>query len=869
MSQSLWFNANEKSVLIDKIRTEFTKFIKPDSPANSFVGLMVDFVYENLINDNTARYLPEWSSVVSSLFLEYLKKRIGSIYVQNPDNPAVTISLVDLSAEHGWDHKINLLVQTTTLDEFFNQFNGYFPSYLEDWRLPKGKTIDAVISGLLDSIVLKKIAEFYSKDREANYLRQHQHLSIGNFMNSLSPRGNVDNLRELNDLLSHLLDEYALIYKQSAKIFIRDAIGVKEARRTLKLNFPSRTFQISMKESVYYHLEANGGDTLTDDDKDRLVKEFLKKAKESLDFIKDLQPSNVLAVLQQQGIPEWQSFIENKTPLHYYSINGDIDSDTITITINDNFSVIKEKIKELVRLLMNLADLKPLNKSIVKYSEFDGSGMIDIERSLTQIMKTGTFSFIQKIRENFREKDRANMAFILDVTSSMDTSGGGIDVCAYCGASKMINCQHYQNQKEGESVFIVSPPFRYAQLMLSIILIMVQDFMREAVFGVIVNEPPPLYVFTNPELLLYNIWNYNIFYQKLLGSKNRDQERKYADFYLGDGTNYKTLGDLKENHAQFFDGQNKKFVFILTDANIGDTFAGFSIEKKHGRGELKTNSFPYLRAFASDPYINFIFLPITDFTKQTHDNVGFRAIDQNVKINPFENNVTKSKLILYLLNEFRENDSIVGEVAKHPEKWKGVASITKRTIQVKDDPKHPRASINNVLLIQNFREFLSKIKRIIKYDSREMDGVMSKNESETREAAIDISAAEVGKRSEFKINIADGEELDETSIELTGRDAIECKYYKASGLVKFKVPERDPSFTVLKLQYIINKKIGVSIKEFIQQQYKEIAYHIFFYENWDKIFITDYPKLATVGELQRFVNMVKRRNLLDLRSTAQ
>jgi hypothetical protein len=43
-------------------------------------------------------------------------------------------------------------------------------------------------------------------------------------------------------------------------------------------------------------------------------------------------------------------------------------------------------------------------------------------------------------------------------------------------------------------------------------------------------------------------------------------------------------------------------------------------------------------------------------------------------------------------------------------------------------------------------------------------------------------------------------------------------------------------------------------------------YLMFLYDNWDKVFFTDYKKLGTAGELQRFVKIVKDRNLLSIAS---
>jgi len=858
---SLWLKQNDKVRILQAIELESWKYVVKDSfcAIYFFEPFVIQFLKEYLISDDSGKYaLNNWYLNAENLFVNYFFANIDALQLPDPQETGKHVSLKMLRQRLTLSQEIADLLGSRTISTIILSFAKFIMDFDQQWIKSRDKAgiardVGFFIQKLSFQILLNEIAT----DRELNTLREKNRVSIGSFLNTFNNNINVtDNLTELNAFMRQYLASKSIIYEEGGTVKLSGIAGKSEGVGLRKMVRPARFFDVDFDLNAVAWLkkaqdEANRGATknireLKIEEKNKILNDLRERLSVIKEEIKEMVPENIITFLKSFGIDPWSSYNEenNKIILHYFTIVESFKF-SFKVILNDNFSIIQQKSKEMTRQLLELADLQPLSRSKRIVTDYDGSAEIDAEETIKEIVRTGELITRQKLREQFKEKDKAKIALILDITGSMEQSQA--ELCVICGQPKIFHCIHlFEPKNDGGFTFkqenmIKAPAFRYAQFLFTLMVEIYRDFASEILLGYIDGNKGAykLTRYYNFDLLLYDVWN-------IAGSQGP--------------TVYHNLARLKleEGEAKgFFEGFNKTFVFVITDAQCPDVFHDFSLNRR--KGVFKTNAFPYLKYYAKSPRVNFIYCMINRPFTDTKIG-GFAAKKQEEILD----NYTKTRVQIYLLNLIREQDFIKTWVADESQKpamaaeWSSIASLE-----------------GDFLIIRDPKAFIERLKVFINYDSREEEftnekQVISKEEVPFKEPEYSMKIGQSIKRT---VDFGSHEVL-YASITLTWNQmTIPIRFVKQTSEIEFVVPDGVQEDDLFSIQYqYISSKTKERLKEWIGQDstdenqaiFHEIVYTIFIIENWDVIFLTDYYKLATVGELQRFVTMIKRRNLLQL-----
>lgn len=727
--------------------------VTPNSSASFFYeSIIKPFIKQNFLDDNKFFFFGTSENNTSSLMnllLNTIRENISKI-------------LVDSSRRVLTQSEINALESANSFNQFFTELisidNTFKASFLNQ---------NNIVQQLINFIVVvprNYIIQESQTDKSASFGYRNTKLRLALFLQTFGAKGDVDNRNELyayaiNKIQARGL-QYSVSGKNKMKQIWKEKTMVTKPDGSQKLDYPVKELAPSIitinklknAAALIAEFKSNNpqGPTETNKDYEKRVAELvLDEVNLRASSIRDiLSASTPATYLADPDRVKWgQACIDTKVPLKYFNV---IETpQELRIQIRHNMWYIEQYSPDLVRILMDLVDLQPLTRSKTIINEYDGAGELSLEHTARSFAERGELEAIQKDSKRFLERDKARFCFILDVSGSMFQ--GGTFICIKCGLPNFEARGDTCMSCGGE--LAVSFPFRYAQFLLTIMIYIFKDFMSEVLFGFIDDNSTFMYAreeyrfdrFEHYEKLIYYIWNLGVY---------------------SAGTNYYTLGQLFMKNADFFDGTNKKFVFVITDGFASDPFSTFRIKFPDSAGGFATHeyeAFQFLNLIAETRFTNFIYCVIQNHGKAS--DLGISVSDE-----PSFINTTITTIKLTILNIINSDDDLIGvngSLAKNPHDSFKIAILPngKRTVIVKD-----------------FKNFIEHLKGLIQYN-----------------------------------------------------------YYKAP----------------------------LKLSESGQRIYSgpsSLAYFIFLWSHWEKVFFTDYVKLSVAGEFQRFVQIVKDRNLLDIAS---
>jgi len=836
--------------------------------------------------------MKDWIDVASQLFLDYLKRDSVFNNIQLPINDKIE-KISNLKASNDYKGNIKSLLDADGLADFMNELFNISPVLKNTWILNGNPVTDSsIITRLILTFIIditqEQIQFIYSKSREDDLLRLRTKVSLGNFLSTFS--------YELMDVINlatnkkakapyitsihNRLELYKMVHEILKKENIKcNELGIKKFKAPWiaekdqqELILAPLDFEIPKNVNYLVQFKATKDKfeklpNETDDDfKSRIMDFAVKAVDEKLQKIRmaleALTPANISTSsnpYQSQFVP-WTSFHAIDVDLHYFKVTD--SPPKMYIKIRDNFSIILTFAPDITRTLMELAKLQPLTKSKRIITEYDGSGELDIEKTVEMITKYGDFTLAQRESVRFREKDKARFTFIIDITQSMAQSLAKI--CGNCCMVKEFSDQSYDlNPDQSWAVkhgkdnntndcyfcghhFHPSPSFRFAQFLFTIMIYIFKDFMSEALVGFIDYDfdkdinANAFCTFQDYEALLYYVWD--------------------AKTKISPRTNYYSLGRLYSDFPSFFDGFSKKFVFVITDGMAEDVFHEIFKIQNNGK-TLYTDAFPYFKELASNKLINFIYCMITPSDKQSEmeHELGFRKY---IKNDTFSHNYSETLLKLHVRKLLNTTDFQIllidlkrlDALAKQYPGW----AIS----QIRDKLGYGGAALTHLKYLEMFTSRLvDSSNNVIDYKLKEVPSIDSYKVIEgTSSYLIDIVVQATFFELVKKITHYDyNEKLIDTKQTPKGPE----EYYLQTFQVNAKKTDVDASYHPS--MNPVNRSSELKCADSIPNIFFELTYHLWLLENWDKVFVTDYFKLALTGELQRFVEIVKKRNLTDLR----
>jgi len=783
LAESSWLTLLQRQDLFEKIKTERGKFITPNSYADSYLFKHVlDFIREFFINDeNGVNVYDEWENKSAGKFCYYFAEKLLSLSfpIKTPEGNIIIKSIVELLEERTWELKIkNLQHASSNLEIFLRALLSVFPLLVIEWNVPIGNVAPTIVH-FIGETVYDIFLNFIAEDKNGNYLRRNVHIPIGLFMNTFDSSQGIDNAKELGNFTEAVLEtsgfkefdpnknQLQFFYERGSPRKRRETKSIERLGRTMIPFSQNRDYKIDVTKNFKAAIPflaskkpravVDGVHESDQEYQDRLYNDdflpaFKEKVKAAVTVFQSITPASAPDFFNQFHVKMWQCYqqigsgkrgSEIDIDLKYYSINGYQEKQigqqkeivlypTIMIVFRDNFSILFEYAPAFIAMLMELAKLQPLTKAKIRYVEWEG-GAVDIPKTLRRWEKYNDMGFVERDRVKFKERDKGKIAIILDISSSMTTTDDKIKVCAIDGIDSTIKCPH------GDKYYITSPSVRFAQFMATIIIYIFKDFVSEMQLGFIESQYHLDFRHYEPEdwdILLFDLWN----------------------VYITDGTDYYALQKL-EDDTEFFSGYNKKFVFVITDANESDIFGG-------GYRNGNIGNYLALRHIAADKNTNLIYLQISN--PKDPEQMGFRKLALDNVIHSY----TKTMAKYYILSKLEK-----------------LPTLTDLLLHYNDQNPILEKRADGKLMSKRFPALISVINQDL--------------------ANVDVT--DTSKSGEIKKLIW------EDSKNATSGDCM------------------------IIVQYVA-----------------------WMYANWDMQFFTDYTKLSLVGELQRFVEMVKNRNFLKL-----
>lgn len=866
--EKLWLTNTEIAQVSLNIATRRSRIVVANSAADTHIvtSLVLPFIKKYFL-ETSAHVMSDLTiPVVAGLFINHLSEIFDQITIPHPKD-AKNKTLAELASQPELAISVKELkdaLASKRLDQFFSQLLSFSPKLKSSWKVAATDISSALLVFILDD-TQEEIQRIYSEIREEDTLRFRTKIRIGSFLATFGyAEGDkittIHNRKELNQMLRSILSDNGLRFKsvgeKKVKAIWKGPDGVieldpKEVILSKRINIAVKRDQL--KQSMP-KLPGESADEYAMRITEQATSLTLDKMREVSNILRTLKPTTIS---KHPRFVRWSSFVPIDADLSYFHVKE--TSDDYYIVINDNFSLVLSYAPDFVRVLMELAKLQPLTKSKRVYNEYDGSGELDIDYTIHMMQKYGEFILGQREVLRFREKDKANFCFILDLSQSMARRDASI--CGTCSSPKAFSDSFYKSAPQnshrvrnglpvlesacyfcGHEFFDVAS-FRYSTFLFTIMIYLFKDFMKECLVGFIDYEfdkeimEKQFYTFTDHESLLYYVWDVS--------------SRKNPN------SNYYTLGRLFTDYVSFFDGYNKKFVFIITDALAEDIFRQvFAIFSNNQL--VYHDAFGFLKKLASNQLVNFIYCMITppEAKEAMMKQMGFRKM---ISQNPFANNYSITLLKIYLKelvnsNAIRPMLRDVKDMQKYAEQYGENATLnTVRSqegyvlpyidylvgmtspiktgnmvtdLKINSIPENESYSIHpvtRVVRITQLTPFLNLVKRIIRYEYDMKPKVISHLESGGKQIPV----------------------LNQTYQTYAQIDDFDRDYK----------PEPDPTKRNAYLRVD-----GMNVPT----EFYQLMYHVWMLENWDKLFITDYFKLALTGELQRFVEIVKKRNLTDL-----
>jgi hypothetical protein len=869
--EKLWLTNSEIGQISLNLAAKRTTIVIGNSFADNYIvrPIILPFIKKYFLETSAHIMSDLDAGMIAGLFNNYLLESFDNIVIPHPDGTKVELSLMSLSSNTKFTIKVKELkelLQANRLKDFFTSLFDLSSRLKATWKID----LDDVVSGILVFALDEtqgQIQRIYSEVREEDTLRFRTKIRIGSFLATFGyAQGDkittIHNRKELTRFLRVVLNDFGLRFKslgerkikavwktegfielEPREIIVNKRINIAIKRDQLKQEIPK--------------LPGEKNDDYNTRIVDQAAKEILKTMKEAAKTVSELTP---LTIASHPKFVPWPSFIAIETDLHYFHVKE--TADDYYYTVNDNFSLLLTYAPDFVRILMELAKLQPLTRSKRIYTEYDGSGELDIDYTIHLMQKFGEFILGQKESLRFREKDKANFCFILDLSQSMARRDASI--CATCSAPKEFSNSFYKStpfnsyrSKQGLSKdenlcyfcgrsFYLVPSFRYAEFLFTIMIFIFKDFMKDCLVGFIDYEfdkeikERAFVTFNDYESLLYYVWDVS--------------SRKNVN------SNYYTLGRLftEERHLTFFDGYNKKFVFIITDALAEDIFRQVFVSLS-SKELVYHDAFTFLKKLAANQLVNFIYCMITPpgAKEEMIKQMGFRKI---MSQDPFSNNYSATLLKIYV-KELVNSDAIkpilrdVKEIHARSQQYginatlnlvrkeegyvlpyidylvsmttpiKSGEMITDfRLNPVPDIDSYTIHPLTGVIRIIQLTPFLSLIKKIIRYD-------------------YDLKPRKISE-----LEIGEGKMI---------------PVFNQTYQIYAQIDDFDRDFKPSPDPGTRNAFLRVDGMN-VPVEFYQLMYHVWLLENWDKLFVTDYFKLALTGELQRFVEIVKKRNLTDL-----
>lgn len=648
-------------------------------------------------DENGQNVFDDWESKAPGKFQQYLLDKWASLEIPFVDERGsfTTTAIGALASSPRFKQDVATIESATDLPTMLVKMLDTFPRLMEGWKTKDRTKIAELITTFIATTTLKKLVHYYSDDREANYMRKNSKMVAALFLNTLGKRiYPIDNLAELNVVLMQYLGANGLLeetlYARFRKIEEKESKGSSlsyqeqslknEVAQLLQNPRPAalyayklyglmvnntgaiikhaRQYEIPIEHNL--QLLAAGGKSGTSH-----ANAFMNKLHEVKKVLERTTPNNIGKLTG--GRRPWPAYEEMDVDFHYFEV--ELSPSGLKILLNDNFSYLMQIVPDLVARLMDLEDLRPLNASKLMHKEFDG-GDVDLEYTVKQWITRGELRVYERKVEKFKEKDKANMALILDRSGSMGRADA--EVCSRCGAHAQLKCGH--------GAFVPTPMFRYCQFLLTILAWIFKDHVNNFLLGFIDSNGTEIKEYSPDEVedLMHDVWN----------------------CFEGSGTNFYALGWLKERFPDFFAGRNKKFLFVITDGLLEDVLPDSS---HWGQGKLfdymgkSVNAFPLLNEFARDENLNFIYLPIAPPDKNSMQNsgLGFRVAEEN---NAF-NCITRFRIRLHLVKMVEDNPNYITEL--------------KRMRSAKDSFR----VINGKLVVTQMETFLAALEEMIRYNS--------------------------------------------------------------------------------------------------------------------------------------------------------
>lgn len=900
-----WLQPNEMNEVKRMFIKEKELHVKIPSISDKYLfeQFFIPFLWQYAIK------IPDWFITWESekentlgLFIAFIKRDPESVALPNPssDDPFDSISLGELAkTDIKYKNFISEWKDISSITDFIRIINKIIPNIFEfligSFSANPTDLIKYFIINSHSEIIHKYIVE----NRQANNLREQIRVRLSSFLNTFDKDVySVHNRTQLNIYLNKLLKEdYPdLIYGTSGKQVISkllldesdvlmadnkfivnitksynaryrkyisgDLLSARETGETAS-EYEKRILEKSKMEidnslnKLVNHLRNLTSNLIFDDWVRLSVKNEIRYKYSTLDP-EDYRDGVENLLYWRQRIrggdswePEevpWKCFKRSDVKFEFFHVQKSKNS--INILIKDNFLHIMENAPDLVRTLMNTAELQPLTKSSKKIEEYDGGGELDIDATINFILNAGEIKVMQQSVDKFKERDKARFCFILDTSNSMAETQ--TRCCAVCGAVEAIRCEHVVADS---SNLIEAPSFRYAQFLLTIMILIFKDFMKDAIIGFLDYNFEQQNAFKefegdDWEKIIWYIWNVSYPY----GDKQKSWARQFTDdVTVNPYTNYYTLGRLYSDYQSFFDGYNTKFVFLITDAEVSDIFNEiFRIKRELGKDgaskkqvieHVYTNGFPFLKKLTRERYVKFIQVMITNPKKW--------VIFTDKATNPFTDNLTKIRLLLFL--RLRIEYAMIDDLKKFLKQQDENETHNKFMEEMLDE--HGTVVISE--LLSKDRALKERIDTIV-LERNINSGKMVKALVRRPFKITDQNKLRVIDDDRFWVVM---KELLNYDYDLKPPIEVNRKETRSEILIEkvlLHYPERfHPE------QYTTDDSrvfFGTNEKE-------KIMYMIFLLETWDRNqFVTDYSKLPSSGELQRWVNYIKEQNLTNLRS---
>lgn len=745
MSESSWFTLEEQMRLLDNLRDVASEIVRPDTYGHNFlINHVLNFLETHLVKDENRVHVDDnWMQKSPNKFVQYFIEGLNNRFVPVEVTDEVTgeeeiqiKTYLQLLSNPEFDSAASAVRTAENFHQLIEGLLKGFPLLNNGWLSGGSETRDITIItnsllGFISKVAYEEMVRIFSESEQDNELRDSALIPLALFINTFGTgQKSVENIFELHDFLERYmrengfvdkayLDRYDFLERISSKrsltkeetkergelsqfinaspmgerSYIYSSSGesmitlpgfettggyskkiVKIVEKTTVR--PPNTFIIDvyanfkrslpvLKDEIERFEVKNGELEPEADYIRRLMDTFLKdiagKLDEMKDYLNSIVPANVAGEFQAYNVPFWESFLPNNKidDLHYFTASGSSGiTGSMTITLQDNISLIMEYAPVLTKMLMDLEGIKPLNRSKTFYSEYDGGGSLDFPRTIQEIMRTGTISIMQRETERFKEKDKANMIFILDRSSSMEFSN--VDVCAKCGAPKSYHCECWTP--------IVAPSFRYCQMLLTLLAYIFRGFIAEAWYGFIDNLNTPMLQFFGEdwEKLIHAIWTTE----------------------GGTGTDYYNITKVESgDYSHLMSGRNKKFLFIITDAEERDVNWSDIGEKSPVESLVMLNQ---------NQYLNLIYCIIQ--TPRTNSRLGFTGSQTADDAHRTYTRTMQKFLILNIIS--------------------GRSGLMRN---LEDNPDPSFKIINNTLVSSDMERFLDIVKNQLKYSS---DGIL-------------------------------------------------------------------------------------------------------------------------------------------------